>query len=131
VEAGFGAGQLLLVPSALLAISTVGWRTTLLGAAVLLSAGIAPILGRHLRDRPADVGLLPIGGPLPAATGFVDTHLIPLAQDRGIPGSAAGLAVALLAAANVTGILASGRWPTASNLPWGVGFGTGRALVGA
>jgi sugar phosphate permease len=69
VEAGFGAGQLLLVPSALLAISTVGWRTTLLGAAVLLSAGIAPILWRHLRDRPADVGLLPIGGPLPAATG--------------------------------------------------------------
>ncbi|MDX6729618.1 MAG: hypothetical protein QOK49_4423 [Baekduia sp.] len=148
VEAGFGAGQLLLVPSALLAISTIGWRTTLAGAAVLLSAGIAPVLWRHLRDRPADVGLLPIGGPLPAATeraaesgdgapvvlglqdllrsrafwglaapffvcgltttGFVDTHLIPLAQDRGIPGSTAGLAVALLAAANVTGILASG-----------------------
>jgi predicted MFS family arabinose efflux permease len=41
-------------------------------------------------------------------TGFVDTHLIPLAQDRGIPNATAGLAVALLAAANVTGILASG-----------------------
>jgi len=42
------------------------------------------------------------------AAGFVDTHLIPLAQDRGIADATAGLAVALLAAANVTGILASG-----------------------
>jgi predicted MFS family arabinose efflux permease len=104
------------------------------------------VLWRRLRDRPEDVGLEPIGGPLaapaddpatgaaPAAiglrglarsrgfwslaipffvcgittTGFVDTHLIPLAQDRGIPVATAGLAVALLAAANVTGILASG-----------------------
>jgi predicted MFS family arabinose efflux permease len=41
-------------------------------------------------------------------TGFVDTHLIPLAQDRGISNATADLAVALLAAANVTGILASG-----------------------
>jgi predicted MFS family arabinose efflux permease len=41
-------------------------------------------------------------------TGFVDTHLIPLAQDRGIPSATTGLAIALLAAANVTGILASG-----------------------
>lgn len=41
-------------------------------------------------------------------TGFVDTHLIPLAQDRGISTSTTGLAVALLAAANITGILASG-----------------------
>src|SRR5919199_1249712 len=35
-------------------------------------------------------------------TGFVDTHLIPLAQDRGIPAATAGLAVALLAAAALT-----------------------------
>jgi predicted MFS family arabinose efflux permease len=41
-------------------------------------------------------------------TGLVDTHLIPLAQDRGIATATTGLAVALLAAANVTGILASG-----------------------
>jgi predicted MFS family arabinose efflux permease len=123
---------------------------------VLLALGVAPVLWRRLRDRPEDLGLLPIGGPLPAAvaaeddggadagdrparadaevaglrgllrsrgfrllaapffvcglttTGFVDTHLIPLAQDRGIGNATAGLAVALLAAANVTGILASG-----------------------
>jgi sugar phosphate permease len=156
VEAGFGAGQLLLVPTALLVVGAAGWRATLLGGAALLAAVVAPVLWRRLRDRPEDVGLEPIGGPLdapappgaaagddrdaaaapePAAavglrglarsrgfwslaapffvcgittTGFVDTHLIPLAQDRGLPAATAGLAVALLAAANVSGILASG-----------------------
>jgi sugar phosphate permease len=144
VEAGFGAGQLLLVPTALFVVATAGWRATLLGGAALLTVVVAPVLWRRLRDRPEDVGLEPIGGPLapvasgidaaPAAaglrglarsrgfwslaipffvcgittTGFVDTHLIPLAQDRGIPPATAGLAVALLAAANVSGILASG-----------------------
>jgi predicted MFS family arabinose efflux permease len=145
VEAGFGAGQLLLVPLALLAVSTAGWRETLVGGALLLALVVAPVLARWLRDRPEDVGLQPIGGPHPpdpaahsggappvdglrglarsrafwvlaapffvcglTTTGFVDTHLIPLAQDRGIPSATTGLAVALLAAANVTGILASG-----------------------
>jgi sugar phosphate permease len=144
VEAGFGAGQLLLVPTALFVVSAAGWRATLLGGAALLAAVVAPVLWRRLRDRPEDVGLEPIGGPLapvavdPASgapavglrglarsrgfwllaapffvcgittTGFVDTHLIPLAQDRGNPSGTTGLAVALLAAANVSGILASG-----------------------
>jgi sugar phosphate permease len=148
VEAGFGAGQLLLVPLALLAVAQAGWRATLIGGALLLSVVVAPVLARWLRDRPEELGLEPIGGPHPPSaearvggsasappvdglrglarsrafwvlaapffvcglttTGFVDTHLIPLAQDRGIPSATTGLAVALLAAANVTGILASG-----------------------
>jgi sugar phosphate permease len=146
VEAGFGVGQLLLVPVALALIPEVGWRSALLGGAALLAFVVAPVLWRYLRDRPEHIGLLPIGGPLPPAatgeelagevgvagfrdlmrarafwglavpffvcgittTGLVDTHLIPLAQDRGIGTATTGLAVALLAAANVTGILASG-----------------------
>src|SRR3954470_8487782 len=67
VEAGFGAGQLLLVPLALAAVSTVGWRSPLAAGALLLALGVAPVLWRRLRDRPEDVGLLPIGGPMPAA----------------------------------------------------------------
>jgi MFS family permease len=153
VEAGFGAGQLLLVPLALALVASIGWRETLIGGALLLSLVVAPTLARWLRDRPEDVGLEPIGGPHPpqvdavvadtlepgrgagppvdglrallrsrafwvlgapffvcglTTTGLVDTHLIPLAQDRGIGSATTGLAVALLAAANVTGILASG-----------------------
>jgi MFS family permease len=56
VEAGFGAGQLLIVPAALVAISAVGWRDVLLGGAVLLSVGVAPVLWRFLRDRPSTSG---------------------------------------------------------------------------
>ncbi len=144
VEAGFGVGQLLLVPVALVLVAGIGWRATLVAAALLLAVIVAPVLARWLRDRPADVGLEPIGGatqgPDPSVarptgpesrstllrsrgfwglgtaffvcglttTGFVDTHLIPLAQDRGIDRATTGLAVALLAAANVSGILASG-----------------------
>lgn len=147
VEAGFGAGQLLLVPLALALIGLIGWRETLVGGALLLACVVAPVCARWLRDRPEDVGLEPIGGPHPeqvdanvertlepqpvglqqllrsrgfwalglpfficglTTTGLVDTHLIPLAQDRGIDSATTGLAVALLAAANVTGILASG-----------------------
>src|SRR5215217_6358496 len=128
VEAGFGAGQLLLVPTALFVVAVAGWRATLLGGAAILTVVVAPVLWRRLRDRPEDVGLEPIGGPLaptvsdpstgaaaPAAiglrglarsrgfwslavpffvcgittTGFVDTHLIPLAQDRGVPATTA------------------------------------------
>src|SRR4051794_19212318 len=147
VEAGFGAGQLLLVPLALGLISVIGWRETLVGGALLLAGVVAPVCARWLRDRPEDVGLQPIGGPHPeqvdanvertlepqpaglrqllrsrgfwalglpfficglTTTGLVDTHLIPLAQDRGINAATTGVAVALLAAANVSGILASG-----------------------
>src|SRR3954469_1830670 len=69
VEAGFGVGQLLLVPVALALIPEVGWRETLIAGAVLLSAVVAPTLARWLRDRPEDVGLEPIGGAGPPGGG--------------------------------------------------------------
>ena len=46
VEAGFGAGQLLLVPIALAVIPLVGWRTAMAGAAVFLTVVVAPVLWR-------------------------------------------------------------------------------------
>src|SRR4051812_49754651 len=62
VEAGFGAGQLLLVPTALFVVAVAGWRATLLGGAAILAVVVAPVLWRRLRDRPEDLGLEPIGG---------------------------------------------------------------------
>src|SRR3954465_15482722 len=44
VGAGLGAGQLLLVPTALLVVSLAGWRATLLGGAALLAVVVAPVL---------------------------------------------------------------------------------------
>src|SRR4051812_20885801 len=53
VEAGFGAGQLLLVPLALAAVATVGWRETLIRG------------GPALHARAAPQPLAPCGGPTP------------------------------------------------------------------
>src|SRR3954471_1030439 len=52
VEAGFGAGQLLLVPLALAAVATGGGGAGVLGGGGLLAAVVAPVLWRRLRDRP-------------------------------------------------------------------------------
>ncbi|NLU71025.1 MFS transporter [Streptomyces sp. HNM0574] len=41
-------------------------------------------------------------------TGLIDTHLVPLAHDHGNSTALTGTTVSLLAAANITGILASG-----------------------
>src|SRR3954463_11303007 len=61
VEAGFGAGQLLLVPTALFVVAAAGWRATLLGGAALLAAVVAPVLWRRLPDPPGDLRPEPIG----------------------------------------------------------------------
>jgi MFS family permease len=46
VEAGFGAGQLALVPLFLVAVSAFGWREALLRGAVLLALGVAPAVAQ-------------------------------------------------------------------------------------
>src|SRR4051794_38570824 len=52
VEAGFGAGQLLLVPLALGLVSLIGWRETLLAGAAGVGGGGAPGLWGLLGDPP-------------------------------------------------------------------------------
>jgi len=61
IEAGFGAGQLLLVPGALLAIDALGWRSTLVVIGLALCLVVFPVLLLLLRSRPGDVGLRPYG----------------------------------------------------------------------
>jgi len=61
IEAGFGAGQLLLVPGALVAIDALGWRSTLVALGLALCLIVFPVLALLLRSRPGDVGLRPYG----------------------------------------------------------------------
>jgi MFS family permease len=147
IEAGFGAGQLLLVPGSLLLVDAYGWRVALAALGALAALVVFPAVLRLLRDDPAEVGAEPYGGPLPAApvaagpaavgagvagrtpvlaswgfwglalpffvcgvttTGMVDTHLVPFAHDHGHGTVLIGGAVALLAAFNILGTVASG-----------------------
>ncbi|MCL4123438.1 UNVERIFIED_CONTAM: hypothetical protein GTU68_021035, partial [Idotea baltica] len=67
LEAGFGAGQLVLAPLSLLLISRFGWRPTLWVFAALLTFVLAPIMLMFLRNSPESMGLEPLGGPDPDA----------------------------------------------------------------
>lgn len=63
LEAGFGAGQLLLAPLALFTIGRFGWRPTMWLFAFLLAVVLAPIMLALLRDSPESMGMQPLGGP--------------------------------------------------------------------
>lgn len=67
LEAGFGAGQLVLAPASLFAIAQFGWEATTMALAVLLIVVVVPMVLVFLRNDPADVGLEPLGGPDPLA----------------------------------------------------------------
>ena len=151
IEAGFGAGQLVLVPGSLLLIEALGWRAALAIVGAFAAVVAFPVLALFLRSSPEEIGTRPYGreavdapsdtsGGEPAkapdepdvpkvglftsrafwglslpffvcgvtTTGMIDTHLVPYAHDHGHTSAVAGLAVALLAAFNVAGTLASG-----------------------
>ena len=68
LSAATATGQLIFLPQMAMAVESFGWRT-----AVLLIAGAAavlvPVIWIFMRDRPADLGLWPVGAtqPPPAA----------------------------------------------------------------
>ena len=62
VEAAYGAGQVIVVPTALVLVSTCGWRPTMLVLAASAALFAAPVMLVLLRSRPADLGLEPYGG---------------------------------------------------------------------
>lgn len=61
IEAGFGAGQLVLVPASLFLIDAYGWRVTLGALGALVVVAVVPLLIIFLRARPSDFGLRPLG----------------------------------------------------------------------
>jgi sugar phosphate permease len=62
LEAGFGFGQMLLVPGSLLLIQYFDWRIANLVIGLLLIIIIFPIVVIALRNHPSEKGLAPIGG---------------------------------------------------------------------
>lgn len=82
LEAGFGAGQLVIAPVSLYAISRFGWRPTLTIFAAVLTLLIAPMTIVLLRDRPADVGLEPLGGPDPVLDEVDETRDVDILRRR-------------------------------------------------
>ncbi|RAL26391.1 MFS transporter [Thermoflavimicrobium daqui] len=61
VEAGFGAGQMILVPSSILLIDIIGWKYTVMSLGIFLLLVITPILLFLLRDEPSKMGLKALG----------------------------------------------------------------------
>ncbi|MEH7319830.1 MFS transporter [Priestia megaterium] len=62
MEAGFGAGQMLLVPGSLLLIHWFNWEVTVIILGLFLILIILPVMLLFLRNNPQEKGLLPIGG---------------------------------------------------------------------
>ncbi|MBS4216503.1 MULTISPECIES: MFS transporter [Neobacillus] len=62
IEAGFGAGQMLLVPGSLLLINWLNWKVTVVILGIFLAVIVFPFVLLFLRNDPKEKGLLPIGG---------------------------------------------------------------------
>jgi MFS family permease len=62
LEAGFGAGQMIVVPASLFLIQFFGWKSTVVYMGILLVAIIFPILVLFLRSKPEDKGIAAYGG---------------------------------------------------------------------
>jgi MFS family permease len=61
VEAGFGAGQLVLVPTSLVLIDVIGWRATLLAVGAVVALVVFPLALLLVRSSPADKATRPFG----------------------------------------------------------------------
>lgn len=62
LEAGFGFGQMLIVPGSLLLIQLYDWRMTNLILGIFLMIIVFPVVLLFLRNQPDEKGLQPVGG---------------------------------------------------------------------
>ncbi|MCY8035437.1 MFS transporter [Bacillus sonorensis] len=62
MEAGFGAGQMLLVPGSLMLIHWFNWKITVIVLGIFLILIVFPIVLLFLRNSPSEKNLQPIGG---------------------------------------------------------------------
>jgi MFS family permease len=61
VQAGFGAGQMVLVPSSIFLIESFGWKGTVLILGFFLIVIVCPILAIFLKSEPSELGLTALG----------------------------------------------------------------------
>jgi sugar phosphate permease len=64
MEAGFGAGQMLLVPGSLMLIHWLNWKLTVVILGAFLVLIVFPTVLLFLRNPPQEKGLVPIGGEI-------------------------------------------------------------------
>lgn len=62
LEAGFGFGQMLIVPGSLLLIHAFDWRITILSLGLFLMIIVFPIVLFFIKNHPNDKGIQPLGG---------------------------------------------------------------------
>ncbi|MCM3107752.1 MFS transporter [Bacillus velezensis] len=62
MEAGFGAGQMLLVPGSLILIQWFNWKLTVVILGLILMVIVFPVILLFLRNHPGEMGLSPMGG---------------------------------------------------------------------
>jgi predicted MFS family arabinose efflux permease len=139
VSAGMSVGQFVVIAALASVLVTVGWRAVFLwlGAAHLALAPLllalrAPARGGSAPATPAAAGLDMRGAlrtrqlwlllSVYAMCGFddffVSTHVVALAQDRGLDALLAGDLLALMGLAGLFGVMASGAWSDRSGPVW-------------
>lgn len=75
VEAGFAAGQMVLVPGSLVLIQWIGWKGTVIVLGLFLMVVVFPIVLLFTRNKPEEKGLQPIGG-------FSEGEVIEIKEDQ-------------------------------------------------
>jgi len=125
LTASNATGQLVFLPALAWIVQTYGWRSGAVMVAVVAIAVVLPLVALLMRDRPADLGLLPChsrtfwlltGSFLicgASTNGLIGTHLIPAAMDHGIGEVPAASLLAAIGVFDIIGTTCSG-WPTAT-----------------
>lgn len=74
--AGVGIGSIIIFPWLQRLIGSTGWRDACWTLAVVLLVTLVPLNGLFQRQRPADIGLLPDGDPMPTAAARRDAYVV-------------------------------------------------------
>ncbi len=137
VSSGMSVGQFVVISALASVLVTVGWRSVFLwlGAAHLALAPLllaisSPREGRSAPAAAAGLGmrqalrtrqlwlLLSVYALCGLDDFFVSTHVVALAQDRGLDAFFAGNLLALMGLAALVGVMASGAWSDRSGPVW-------------